>query len=817
MSFNKFKLLSSTIILFFNFLLLNFAQGPTILKHGGSVRTVKFSPVNNALIASAGDSNTIKLWNLRDSTVATLRGHTDQVNSVAFSPDGQLLASGGDDWRFKLWDVRTQQNIATLEHITDRTRSQIKAVAFSPDGQLLATAGSHLKLWNVNSQTEMATVEHDEYVWASAFSPDGQLHASGDGAGLVKIWDIRKRQVVSRLELDADRVYTLAFSPDGRILASAGYNGQIKLWAVSNWALLGTLQNRGTTYALDFSPDGKILVSTGHGVVTLWSVDNGMQITSLTGHAAWSYGATFAPDGKTLASSGDDGTVLIHNIEPHLRSMQQRKTVRLIYFLPLNRRAQPDINTKLDTLIKDTQQFYAEQMHAHGFGRKTFTFETDATGNAVVHHVNGGFTDAYYDSQTLDKVTEEIEERFSLSTNIYLIAIETGSESIDLQWCGKGGSHWFGGRAIVPASGACFASDTVGHELGHAFGLEHDFRDEAYLMSYGSNPNQLSRCAAEWLDAHPYFNTHQSSYDEPATITMLTPLELPQNTIHFRFEVTDADGLHQAQLTIPTGVLDPAGGLKLHSCQELKGESNLIQFKTAQVNPGPATEITLRVIDVSGNYMLKSFPIGLEGVAQVDTNSDGVIDLEDLMIVAAHFGTTVVRRINANADVNNDGFVNREDLLLIVEALESQEGAPAAPNLLATANLQRWILEAAQHNSGDAIFQRGIAVLRQLLIQSRPTETVLLSNYPNPFNPETWIPYLLAQPAEVTLRIYAPNGALVRALDLGHQPAGVYQTKSRAAHWDGKNELGERVASGLYFYTLTAGEFTATRKMLIKK
>ena len=98
-----------------------------------------------------------------------------------------------------------------------------------------------------------------------------------------------------------------------------------------------------------------------------------------------------------------------------------------------------------------------------------------------------------------------------------------------------------------------------------------------------------------------------------------------------------------------------------------------------------------------------------------------------------------------------------------------------------------------------------------------PANTALLPNYPNPFNPETWIPYQLAAPADVTLRIYATNGVLVRTLALGHQPAGIYQTQSRAAYWDGRNELGEPVASGIYFYTLSTDNFTATRKMLIMK
>ena len=98
-----------------------------------------------------------------------------------------------------------------------------------------------------------------------------------------------------------------------------------------------------------------------------------------------------------------------------------------------------------------------------------------------------------------------------------------------------------------------------------------------------------------------------------------------------------------------------------------------------------------------------------------------------------------------------------------------------------------------------------------------PEETDLMQNYPNPFNPETWIPYQLAEAAAVTLTLYDIHGRVVRTLDIGHQPAGVYQTKGRAAYWDGRNAQGEPVASGLYFYTFTAGEFTATRELLIRK
>ena len=109
------------------------------------------------------------------------------------------------------------------------------------------------------------------------------------------------------------------------------------------------------------------------------------------------------------------------------------------------------------------------------------------------------------------------------------------------------------------------------------------------------------------------------------------------------------------------------------------------------------------------------------------------------------------------------------------------------------------------------------AGLAPILSKAIPKATALLPNYPNPFNPETWVPYQLAAAADVTLTIYAVDGTLVRKLALGHRAAGVYQSKSRAAYWDGRNELDEPVASGIYFYTLTAGDFSATGKMLVRK
>ena len=201
-----------------------------------------------------------------------------------------------------------------------------------------------------------------------------------------------------------------------------------------------------------------------------------------------------------------------------------------------------------------------------------------------------------------------------------------------------------------------------------------------------------------------------------------------------------------------------------------------------------------------------------------DVNGDGEVNIQDVVLVSSNLGQTGK---NA-ADVNGDGEVNIQDLVAVTAALGEVAAAPAVLRQQGAAHLtqeevQHWLTQAQQANLTDVTSLRGIRYLEQLLSALTPKETALLANYPNPFNPETWIPYQLATPADVTLKIYDIQGRIVRDLDLGHQRAGMYHGRSRAAYWDGRNAVGEHVASGVYFYTLTTGDFTATRKLLIRK
>ena len=203
-------------------------------------------------------------------------------------------------------------------------------------------------------------------------------------------------------------------------------------------------------------------------------------------------------------------------------------------------------------------------------------------------------------------------------------------------------------------------------------------------------------------------------------------------------------------------------------------------------------------------------------------NQDGRVSIVDLVLVAKDFGSN--SSANLRTDVNRDGVINVQDLILVARHFGDSADSTAVSPILATDNaelmpamVQAWIQQARDEDDGSLAFQQGIGNLQRLLASLIPEKTALLANYPNPFNPETWIPYHLAKSAEVTLTIYATNGSVVRTMALGHKGAGIYKNRNRAVHWDGKNAFGESVASGMYFYTLTTGEFSATRRMLILK
>ena len=245
-----------------------------------------------------------------------------------------------------------------------------------------------------------------------------------------------------------------------------------------------------------------------------------------------------------------------------------------------------------------------------------------------------------------------------------------------------------------------------------------------------------------------------------------------------------------------------------------------ITFEVLTVKPSTLTLSEPLFADDQGNTFLPRVeggeitePPELKG----DVNADGVVNIQDLVLVASSFGETGEN----SADINADGVVNIADLVLVAGALGATAAAPSIQaeslKLLTAADVREWLSQAHRLNSSHVDYQRGLLVLEQLLTALAPKETLLLPNYPNPFNPETWIPYQLATSGDVKITIYDARGVVVRRLELGYRQAGYYTNRSRSAYWDGCNGLGEHVASGLYFYHLEAEGVSLLRKMVTLK
>jgi serine/threonine protein kinase len=280
----------------------------TLRGHTDAVISVTWSPDGKTLASGSWD-HTIILWDMGSGTkLRTLEGHTSTVYTVAWSPDGKMLASGSF-FTIILWDTQSGSQLRTLEGHT----GTVDSIAWSPDGKTLASGGydNTIIFWEPASGSQLRTLKgHTSSVNCVAWSPDGKTLASGSHDKTIILWDTQSGNQLYTLKGHTHGVASIAWSSDGRTLASGSYDNTVILWYPGIGSQLCKLKGHESGVAsVAWSPDGKTLASGSYQSIILWDAGSGSRLRTLEGHTNAVMSVAWSPDGKTLASGSYDSTI----------------------------------------------------------------------------------------------------------------------------------------------------------------------------------------------------------------------------------------------------------------------------------------------------------------------------------------------------------------------------------------------------------------------------------------------------------------------------------------------------------------------------
>ena len=275
------------------------------------------------------------LWRLcNGQLICTIRAHTRQVNSVAFSPDGTLLASASVDGTIRFWDTATGVQKSLLTAPPPEGSAAMTSVAFSPDGKTLISGGwdAQIRIWDVDTGTLRATPsKQTDWVRSLAISPDGKTLAVGGDGGMLRLLALGTGQEWANLKGHVGTVTSISFSPDGTALASSigwGDEGSfLNLWTLTNGLVQSITNIAGQTDAVAFSPDGKTLATASHSEIKLWDAATSQLQYTLKGHVGPISSVAFLPDGNSLVSCGNDRTIRLWGLSQAKRENSESRII----------------------------------------------------------------------------------------------------------------------------------------------------------------------------------------------------------------------------------------------------------------------------------------------------------------------------------------------------------------------------------------------------------------------------------------------------------------------------------------------------------
>ncbi|MDE0043947.1 MAG: T9SS type A sorting domain-containing protein, partial [Candidatus Poribacteria bacterium] len=670
--------------------------------------------------------------------------------------------------------------------------SLIFDLAFSPqDSNTLASVSEDdtIRLWDTDTRMLKTTIaEHTADVVRVDFNPVDGTFASGGWDATVRFWDAETGAHLDTITGHTDYVLSVSFRPDGRALVGRSWDSTIRLWNTEtgklDHILFGHTDDVGVVV---FSPDGRTLASGSEDhTVRLWDVDTGAHLKTLVGHRAYLISLAFSEDGTTLASGSEDDDIRLWDVATgaRLKTLVGHTTgVEGLAFSPNGRKL---ASASRDSTVRIWDVGSGEELHMlEGHWGNVLTVDFSPDGSTIA---SGGW-DAII--RLWDATTGELVK----SVDSFQSGIRSITFSPDGKMIATGG--WDSIVRLWDTNTLARVKTLHGHKSiinSIAFNGDGDIIAtggfDGALLLWDTPP--VPAIFVTTLDQGLNMISLPLMPEDPISASRFA--EMVNATAVIRLDTATQD--YVAFTDDERGPGFPIEGGLAYIVNTPEGGSVAFSGKAWEDEPATAP--------------------GVDRLAEawafvVASDLQNALPRTDYTVVAKNLrtGAIATERVTAAearaavvwADLNRNSVVQSGDRIDI-KVIDDDGNIVSGPH----------------HHTVDVSDIRQAYKRIQLIVGDvRPEQTQLAQNFPNPFNPETWMPFQLSQSSAAAIQIYDVSGRLVRTLDLGFKPAGFYMTRTTAAYWDGRNSVGEKVVSGIYFYTLKTDEFAATRKMLISK